>query len=309
MDKLRAMKTFVQIADSGTLTGAARTLDTSLSAVVRMLASLERELGVRLLNRTTRRVALTAEGRAYLTSCRDILSALDESETSLRSHATEPSGHIVLTAPVLFGRMYVAPALAQFLRHQPKVTCELLLYDRIVNLLEENIDVGVRIGELSDSSLVAQRIGEVRRVIAASPAFLKEVGHPSEPRQLSALNCIASANRGGTWMFAGAKARKFSVSVRGNLQTNHIGPAIDACAAGLGFGMFLSYQIEALVAAGKLEIVLADFELPPLPIHIVYPSRGLLPLRTRALIEHLRRELTEQRAEGRKQRRSDRMRP
>lgn len=291
MDKLRAMRTFVQIADRGSLTGAARALDTSLSAVVRMLASLERELGVRLLNRTTRRVALTTEGRGYLTICREILGAVAESETFLRSQSTEPSGHIVLTAPVQFGRMYVGPALTRFLRAQPKVTCELLLFDRIVNLLEESIDVGVRIGELADSSLVAQRVGEVRRVVVATPELLKRVGRPSQPRELSQLNCIATSNRGGIWTFSGPKARRFSVAVHGNLQVNHIGPAIDACADGLGFGQFLSYQIAPLIAAGKLEIVLADFELPPLPIHIVYASRSLLPLRTRALIEHLQREL------------------
>ncbi|MET0987237.1 MAG: LysR family transcriptional regulator [Steroidobacteraceae bacterium] len=291
MDKLRAMRTFVQIADSGSLTAAAGALDTSLSAVVRILASLERDLGVRLLNRTTRRLGLTAEGRAYLDNCREILSALTESEASLRTHSKEPSGHIVLTAPVLFGRMYVAPALTRFLRRQPKVTCELLLFDRIVNLLEEKIDIGVRIGKLEDSSLVAQRIGDVRRVVAANPTLLKQVGRPSEPHRLSQLNCITTTNRGGTWTFCGPKARKISIPVRGNLQVNHIGPAIDACAAGLGFGQFLSYQIAPLVAAGKLEIVLASHELPPLPIHVVYPSRGLLPLRTRTLIEHLQKEL------------------
>ncbi|MET0660768.1 MAG: LysR family transcriptional regulator [Steroidobacteraceae bacterium] len=291
MDKLRAMRTFVQIADSGSLTAAAGALDTSLSAVVRMLASLERELGVRLLNRTTRRVALTAEGRSYLESCRTILGALTESEAFLSSQSNEPSGHIVLTAPVLFGRMYVAPALTRFLRRQAKVTCELLLFDRIVNLLEERIDIGVRIGTLQDSSLVAQRIGDVRRVVAASPTLLKETGRPSEPHRLSQSNCITTTNRSSTWTFSGPKGRKLTVPVRGNLQVNHIGPAIDACAAGLGFGQFLAYQIAPLIAAGKLEIVLANYELPPLPIHIVYPSRGLLPLRTRALVEHLRHEL------------------
>ncbi|MET0656774.1 MAG: LysR family transcriptional regulator, partial [Steroidobacteraceae bacterium] len=239
MDKLRAMRTFVQIADSGSLTGAARALDTSLSAVVRMLASLERELGVRLLNRTTRRVALTSEGRSYLGNCRTILGAVVESEASLRSRATEPSGHIVLTAPVLFGRMYVAPALTRFLRRQPKVACELLLFDRIVNLLEENIDVGVRIGKLQDSTLVAQRIGEVRRVVAASPGLLKDVGRPMKPDRLSQLNCITTTHRGSAWTFSGPKRRRISVPVHGNLQVNHIGPAIDACAAGLGFGQFL----------------------------------------------------------------------
>ncbi len=296
MDKFRAMQTFVQIAESGSLTGAARVLDTSLSAVVRSLAALERELGVRLLNRTTRRVALTAEGRAYLSTCRDILGALDECEAALHTNASEPSGHIVLTAPVQFGRMYVTPAITSFLRLQPKVTCELLLVDRIVNLLEENIDVGLRIGELADSSLVAQRVGTVRRVVAASPSLLREVGRPTEPFQLSTLNCITTSNRGSSWTFRKGKARNMTVSVNGNLRVNHIGPAIDTCVAGLGFAVFLSYQIAPLVAAGQLEVVLSDHELPPLPIHIVYPSRGLLPLRTRLLIEHLQSELARSQA-------------
>lgn len=291
MDKFKAMQTFVQIADSGSLTAAADVLGMSLTAVVRTLAALERQLDVRLIHRTTRRIALTAEGQTHLATCREVLTALSESEAALTSHATEPSGHIVITAPVLFGQMYVAPAVTRFLKTQPKVTCELQLFDRIVNLVEENIDLGIRIGHLADSSLVAQRIGEVRRVICASPALLKRAGRPSRPRDLLQTNCITTVTRGASWAFNDRSGKKQTVMVHGNLSVNHLQPAIDACIAELGFGAFLSYQVAPAIAAGKLEIVLEKYERPALPIHLIYPSRGLLPLRTRALIECLKQEL------------------
>lgn len=291
MNKLKAMQTFVQIVDSGSLTAAADALETSLTAVVRTLAALERELGVRLLNRTTRRIALTSEGHAYLSTCREVITAIAESEATLTSRATEPSGHVVITAPLLFGRMYVAPAITRFLKAQQKMSCELLLLDRVVNLVEENIDLGVRIGPLSDSSLIARRIGQVRRVICASPKLLNRIGRPRKPRDLLQVNFITITTRGAGLTFSDRNGRKQTVAVRGNLRVNHLAPAIDACIDELGFGSFLSYQVAPAIAAGKLEVLLEKFELEPLPIHLVYPSRGLLPLRTRSLIEWLQKAL------------------
>lgn len=190
MDKLRAMQAFTHIADAGSLTAAARVMASSLPAMVRTLAALEAELGVRLFNRTTRRIALTDEGRNYLESCRQVLASVQAAEESLSAAQDEPRGQIVITAPVLFGQLYVAPAVTRFVQRYPGVSCKVMLHDHVVNLLEEGIDVGVRIGKLEDSTLVAQSVFSIRRVVVASPAYLKKHGVPKHPRDLKDENCV-----------------------------------------------------------------------------------------------------------------------
>ena len=181
MDKLAAMAAFVQIADRGSLTAAAAALDTSLSSVVRTLAALEAALGVRLLNRTTRRIALTAEGREYLERCRRILADLEEAEQALGTTGQDPSGLLRVTAPVLFGQLHAAPTVRGFLARHRRMQVELVLLDRVVSLVEEGIDVAVRIGPLADSSMVAVPVGQLRRVVVASPALLQTAGVPEHP--------------------------------------------------------------------------------------------------------------------------------
>jgi DNA-binding transcriptional LysR family regulator len=291
MDKLRAMQTFVRIADEGTLTKAAVTLQLSLPAVVRALAAYEAELGVRLFNRTTRRVTLTEDGKRHLASCRDVLAAVDEAESQLSAGARDVAGHLTVTAPVLFGQMHVAPSVTRFLHAHPQVRCTMILLDRVVNLLDEGIDVGMRIGHLEDSSLVALPLGKIRRVVVAHPGYLRKHGTPKHPRELQQANCIRVI--GGTPGFGDFqdKGRAFRVDVRGNIEFNHVLPAVQACAAGLGFGMFYSYQVAPYLAVKQLKVVLEKFERPPRPIHVVYPHARLLPARTRALIDWLREDL------------------
>lgn len=291
MDKLKAMATFVQIAEAGSLSAAARSSGASLPAVVRSLAALEAGLGVRLFNRTTRRIALTDEGRHYLDSCRNLLAALDEAESALRDEAGDLSGQLTLTAPVLFGQMYVAPAVTAFVQHHPGVRCRLLLFDRVTNLLEEGMDVGVRIGHLEDSSLIAHRVGTVRRMVVASPAYLARQGLPAHPKDLLKANCIGFSTGAGPWWAFEDKGRSYTLPVSGNLEFNHVAPAVDACAAGLGFGMFISYQVAHHLADGRLQVVLEDFEAPPRPISVVYPHARLQPARVRAVVEWLREAL------------------
>ncbi|WP_036663858.1 MULTISPECIES: LysR family transcriptional regulator [Pandoraea] len=291
MDKLRAMQTFVAIVDRGSLSAAARALDSSLPAVVRTLAALETSLDVRLLNRTTRRIALTEEGRTYLDTCRQILSALQEAEARLAARHEAPTGTLVVTAPVLFGQLHVAPALYRFLRAYPAVKCRLLLNDRVVNLWEEGIDVGIRISPLEDSSLVAQSIGAIRRVVVASPECLAEQGEVAHPRELAGKNCIRSHGGGyGQWRFWEG-GREFVVPVDGNLEISHGFTAVEACIGGMGYGCFLSYQVAAPMADGRLVRVLKDYEGPARPVNIVYPHARLLPSRTRAFVEWMKREL------------------
>ena len=270
MDKLRAMQVFVQIVEAGSLTGAAAVLGMSGPAVVRSLAALERAIGVRLLQRTTRRSSLSDEGREYYERCKRVLAAVDEADTSMSARRSEPHGRLRITAPATYGRMHVAPIVNAFIAKYPAVEVDLLLLDRVVDLIEEGLDAAVRIGELPDSTLVARALGETRRVVCAAPAYLRRAGIPKTPAELQAHRCIvfsglAAANE---WSF-GAKRQR--VAVRPVLRTNQVDAALDACIRGLGCGQFLSYQVDAALREGRLKRLLKEYEPPPLPIHIVYP--------------------------------------
>jgi DNA-binding transcriptional LysR family regulator len=292
MDKLLAMRSFVAIVDHGSLTAAATALGRSLPTMVRTLAALEESLGTRLLRRTTRRMSLTAEGQGYLERCRRILGDIEEAEASVTRAQIEPRGLIRMTAPVLFGQMHVAPALTAFLRRFDEVQVELMLLDRVVNLVEEGIDLAVRIAHLTDSSMVAVPVGRVRRVVCASPALLRNQGLPAHPRELSERPCVRfrGLNPGDSWSFQDA-GREISVRTRGSFTCNQAAAAAQACAEGLGFGMFLSYQVEPLVRTGSLQLVLADFELPSIPVSLVYVQDRLVSTRLRALLDWLKQTL------------------
>jgi DNA-binding transcriptional LysR family regulator len=296
MDKFKAMQTFVRIADEGSLTAAARAMGASLPAVVRSLAAYEVELGVRLFNRTTRRISLTEEGRQHLENCRQVLAVLEESEAALSAGASEPAGHLTITAPVLFGQMWVSPAVTRFVRQHEKMRCSVVLLDRVVNLLEEGIDVGIRIGALDDSSLVALPLGQIRRVVVAHPAYLRRHGVPRHPRELQKSKCATMMAGKPTWGDFQEHGRAFRVAVSGNLEFNHVLPAVQACAEGAGFGMFFSYQVAPFIARKQLKIVLERFERPARPISVVYPHARLLPARTRTFIDWIRNDITAFRA-------------
>ncbi len=291
MDKLRALQTFIAIVDRGSLTAAADALGSSLPAVVRLLAALESQLGVRLLNRTTRRLSLTDDGRQYLERARRIVAELEDADRVLGAQRAEPSGSISVTAPVLFGQYHVAPAITRLLQRHPQMHVNLMLLDRVVNLVEEGLDVGVRIGHLQDSTLVARAIGKIRRVVVASPAYLRRHGVPSHPRELANAPCVHfNGVDGGQWKFREG-TRAFTVKVQGPFECNLAAPTLEVCAQGLGFARCLSYQAAALLKAKRLRVVLADYEVEPWPVNITYPSARLLPSRTRTFIEWLAAEL------------------
>lgn len=292
MDKLKALETFIAIAEQGSLTRAATALSTSTPSVTRALSSLESSLRVRLFTRTTRKIALTDEGRAYLDRARAVVAAVCDADAAVRD-ADDVSGRVVVTAPVLFGQMVVAPIVLRFLAANPHVSVHLQLYDRVVNLVEEGVDVGVRIGALDDSSLVQSVVGRVRRVVVASPAYLKKHGAPQTPRQLLEHNCIGytGAVSGPWWTFHDGK-RAVTMPVRGNIDFNHAGPAVDACVKGVGVGMFISYQVAPYLLEKKLVVLLEDHEPPPRPISVVFPGNTHLPRRTRALVDALKLGLT-----------------
>jgi DNA-binding transcriptional LysR family regulator len=296
MDKLAAMRAFVLTVDKGSLTAAAGALGVSLPSVVRTLAGLERKLGVRLLNRTTRRMNLTDHGARYLERCRAILSAVDEAEGALGARSGEPHGRLAVTASVLFGRRYVAPLVGDFLRRHPKVNAELLFVDRVVNLVEEGMDVAVRIARLPDSGLVAIPVGRVRRVVCASPEYLRRRGAPRAPQDLGAHDCIRHTGnaRRGDWQFRIGR-RVVSVPVGAVLSCSDIDTSLDACLSGIGLGMFLSYQTAPYRKEKKLVYLLESFETESVPVHVVYAQSRLMTGAVRAFVDDCVRGLRQAR--------------
>ncbi len=292
MDKLRAMSVFVHIVELGSLTAAADALDKSLPAIVRTLSALEDALGVRLLNRTTRRIALTEEGRFYLVHCKKLLAEVQETEEQLKREQTEPCGRLTLTAPIRFGEMHVAPLINEFLARYPRMRINLLLLDRVVDLIEEGIDLAVRLAHLDDSSLVARPLGNVGQVICASPTLLAEHGIPEHPKELRQLPCIrfSGISPTGGWHFR-ENGKGLNVSIDERLSCNQIAAAVEACRAGVGFGAFLDYQVMPWVCRGELAIVLADYAPPAVPVSLVYPHHRLLSNRVRVCVDWLSRRL------------------
>ncbi len=286
------MTTFVRIVDKGSLTAAANALDTSLPTVVRTLAALERQLGVSLLNRTTRRIHLTDAGARYLERCRTILSEVQDAEAKLSSSQTEPQGRLAVTASVLFGRRYVAPIVSEFIRRNRNVNVEMLFVDRVANVVEEGLDVAVRIGHLRDSSLVAIRIGEVRRVVCASPKYLRRHGVPRAPQEVREHLCVRHLGLSprNEWNFRVGR-RATSVPITCALVSNEIDSALAACANGLGLGMFLSYQTAPYRKSNKVRYVLEEFETEPLPVQVVYPHTRRLSTTVRAFVDECVRKL------------------
>ena len=291
MDKLRALQVAVQVADDGSLTAAAASLRLSLTAVVRTLAALEAEVGVRLFQRTTRRLSPTPEGARYVARARDILAAVAEADSALADDAGAPRGPLVITAPVLFGERHVAPLVTRFALAHPHVRCRLLLLDRFVDLVEEGVDVAVRIGDLPDSTLAGPTLGHVRTRVVASPACLRRHGIPRTPAELRARPClVVDGERDRAWTFAVA-GRRAHVTVAAAMSFNHAGAALQACEAGAGFAQLLSYQVDPAIAARRLRAVLLEAEAPPQPVRLLAPQARRLPARTRAFIEMAREVL------------------
>jgi DNA-binding transcriptional LysR family regulator len=291
MDKLVAMRNFVRITESTSLSAAARTLAISLPVVSRGLTELERGLGVRLFTRTTRSLALTDEGETYRQHCLRILADIDEAESALDQVRATPKGRVTVSAPLQFGRLRVAPLLPAFLARYPDVSVDLLLNDRVVNLIDEGIDVAVRIASLADSTLIARRLGQVRRVVCASPAYLKHYGTPRTPADLRAHNCLVNVgSNAGDWRFrAGEKEARLRVS--GNFVSNSSDALIEAACQGVGLVRVLSYQVEAMLAAKQLVEVLGKFAVTATPINAVMsPGRMMLP-KVRGFVGYLAQSL------------------
>ncbi|MDC0672462.1 LysR family transcriptional regulator [Nannocystis radixulma] len=286
MDRLEAMAAFVAVADLRGFAPAARKLGLSPSAVTRLVAGLEERLTTRLLQRTTRSVSLTDAGARYLERARRILHDLDEAEAAAQAEHSEPTGRLVVAASNLFGRLAVAPVLSDYLARHPGVIAELTLSDRIVNLVEDGIDVAVRISELSDSSLHARRVGATRRVVVAAPSYLARRPPPRTPDELAehAVVQFTGLHPAPEWRFV-VGGRPLALTLHPVLATNSADAAIGHAERGGGLTMALAYQVADAVRAGRLAVVLAEFEPPPQPIYLVYPSARLVPAKVRAFVD------------------------
>lgn len=287
------MQVFVAVADAGSLAGGGKALGLSPPVVTRVITALEQRLGVRLLNRTTRSLGLTEAGARFLESARQVLAALDEAERSAAGATEVPSGHLRVTAPLTFGRMHLMPVLAAFLRAQPRVSATLVTLDRVANLIEEGFDVAVRIAQLPESTLVARRIGEVTRVLVASPAYLDQQGVPHQPTDLKAHAVIAVPNLmpAGEWRFW-ADGKSQMVRLTPSLAVNDALAAIMAAERGEGLTTALSYMVAPQLRAGTLVTVLDPFTPPPVPVQLVHPQSRLVAAKVRAFMDFAGPKLT-----------------
>jgi DNA-binding transcriptional LysR family regulator len=286
MNRLESMSILVAVVDSGSLSAAARRLGMPLATVSRKVGELESHLKTRLLHRTTRQLSLTEAGSSYVAACRRILEEIGEAERAATGEYAAPKGELVVTAPVVFGRLHVVPVVADFLAHYPEIDISLVLTDRVVHLMDEHADVAVRIGELPDSTLMATGVGTVRRVICASPAYLASHGVPARPRDLAGHECITfevlASKR--AWVFGSGKS-ELSVPVHSRLAVNTAEAAIAAAMLGVGVIRVLSYQVADAVRDNALSVVLDKYESAPLPINLVHKGQAPLPLKLRAFLD------------------------
>jgi DNA-binding transcriptional LysR family regulator len=283
------MATFVRVVDAGSLSGAARSLPSSLTSVSRQISALEQRYGTPLLLRTTRRIALTDDGRILYERAKSILGELKEVEATLSRGRQEPSGRIRISAPTLMGRLLVAPLLAEFLRRNPSLTIDLLLVDRPVDMVEEDIHLSLRIGHLPDSQLVARKLADLRMIICASRAYLERRGVPQMPGDLSRHDCLVFSQTPGTaeWRFKESAKPERRIRIAGRLWMNSLDALVSAAKDGAGIVRVPFWQVEADIAAGGLQRILLDYEPPPAPLYLLFqPSRQASP-RCRIFVDYL----------------------
>jgi DNA-binding transcriptional LysR family regulator len=286
MNRLESMGVLLAVVDEGSLSAAGRKLGMPLATVSRKVSDLETELKTRLLIRSTRQLTLTESGRGYVAACRRILEEVNEAERAAAGEYSAARGELIVTAPMVFGRLHVLPVLTEFLQAYPEVNVRLVLGDRVVNILEDHVDLALRIGVLPDSGMVAINLGSVRRVACASSAYLSRNGTPARVQDLAAHDCVSFEPfaSGDAWRFR-VDRDEVLVPLRPRLSVSTAEAAIDAAVAGLGVTCVLSYQVESALRAGALKLILESFEPAPLPVNFLYASQGRLPLKLRALLD------------------------
>ncbi|UGY28081.1 LysR family transcriptional regulator [Bradyrhizobium septentrionale] len=286
MDRIDAMQAFVAVADLEGFAPAARKLGLSPSAITRLIAALEERLGARLLQRTTRQVTLTDAGSRYLERARRILADVEEAEDAVESERTRPEGRLVISAPFGFGRLHVSPVVSVYLKRYPDVGVDLRLSDRRINLVEDGVDLAVRLGHLPDSTLVARHVGQMRRIVVASAGYLKLRGEPKRPADLTAHDTIQFGAMTATpdWRFM-ENGQEIRITPTPRFTSNSSDAAIQYAEQDGGLTRVMAYQAAESLKARRLRIVLAEFEQPAVPIHVVYPTTRLLSAKVRTFID------------------------
>jgi DNA-binding transcriptional LysR family regulator len=279
------MSVIVAVTETGSFSAASRRLRTPVATVSRKVAELEARLKAQLFQRSSRQMMLTDAGRSYIEACKRIIEQVDDAERAVSGEYRIPKGDLAVTAPWGLGHMHLVPIVVEFLDAYPEIALRLVLTDRVVNTVEESIDVSIRIGALPDSSMIATRVGSVRMVLCAAPGYLAARGLPKEPADLRNHDCISvdSSAAQRAWKFAKGN-REIAAPIRSRLTVNDSEAAIDAAIAGAGIARVMSYKMEAARRAGTLVVMLEDFELEPLPLHIVYAERKPVPLKLRAFL-------------------------
>ncbi len=299
MDRLNLMTVFVAVAEQESFAGGARRLQMSPPAVTRAVAALEERLGVKLLNRTTRHVRVTDAGQRYLDDARRIIAEADEADEAAAGINAEPRGHLAVTAPALFGRMFVLPGIVEYLQRYPEMEVSSMFLDRVVNLLEEGQDVGIRIGELPDSSMKALRVGQVHRVLCASADYLEKHGTPMRPADILEHTLISSTTVSATheWRFGhDAKHRAPSIKIKPRLTVTTNDAAIEAAVRGFGITRLMSYQAAPYLASGQLRLILQKFEPAPEPIHVLHREGRYASVKIRSFVDMIAARLRADRA-------------
>jgi len=286
MDRFEAMSIAVAIAEAGSLSAAARQTKTPLATVSRKVSELEAHLQTKLFNRTNRALVPTDAGRSYIAASKRILADMAEAERVASGEYATPRGDLSVSGPVAFGRLHLQPVLAEFLAAFPEVNVHLSLQDRMVNLLEEHVDVGLRIGDLADSSLIAVRVGEIHRVVCASPAYLKSRGTPRSADDLSAHDCISypPIQSPNMWRFTRGQ-RDYAVPVQSRLVVSNLESAFDAACAGIGITVVFSYHAANAIKSGELILLLQGYQPEPLPVSFVYSPNRFMPAKLRAFLD------------------------
>ena len=286
MDRLEAMTLLIAVAEAGSISAASRKLRAPLATVSRKIAELEKQLNARLLMRSTRNVALTEAGRGFVAASRRILADLEDAEREAASETKTLKGELVLSAPIALGRFYLLPVVTDFLKEHPNIDARMVLADRRLNMVEDHVDIGLRVGELNDFSLVAKKVGTVRRVVCASPSYLARRGTPKTPEELKDHDCITFENTlsAQSWSFKVGKTEK-SFPIHSRLVVSTAEAATDAAVSGLGLTRMLDYQVDRQRRAGSLTLVLEAFHSPPKPVHLIYEAGRHLPLKIRTFLD------------------------
>ena len=287
MDRLEAMSVLLAVSEAGSISAASRKLKVPLPTISRKISELEAHLNVRLLMRSNRQITLTEAGRSFVAASRRILQELGDAEREVSSEQKILKGELVLSAPIALGRFHLLPVVVDFLRDHPSMDVRMMLADRRLNMIEDHIDIGLRVGELNDFSLVAKKVGSVRRVVCASPVYLKRRGTPKIPDDLKDHDCITFANTlsAQTWSLNVGKTEK-PFPIHSRLIVNTAEAATDAATAGVGLTRMLDYQIAAQLREGTLKLVLESFRSPPKPVHLIYEAGRHLPLKIRTFLDY-----------------------